>query len=213
MIERYPQGIEREAVTGDFLAACGALPVLIWSRVNGAYWQPDESEEGFTNDTARAGRWTLAAAYVETATNDGDNTFQPIDYLRLDLPLPTSVNGLFVESPSRKAHGKGKPRVKTREYKAWIDAAGWALKPQLQAQGAAIQPDTPTFGRHWALWIRLNVDHQGDVTNRIKALEDLLVAWKITVGDQWNDRCVVERDRTLDVDCRVIIYRKVPRGD
>lgn len=217
MIERYPQGIRLHAgheggIDGAFMAACAQLPVVIWSGEHRAYWVAGAN--GYTTGVEYAGRWTLAEAYFQTKHCGPEKliSFQPIDYIRLDLPLPTSVNGLFVEAAGRK-RGEGRQRVKTREYKSWIDAAGWALKPQLQAQGATIQPETPTFGRHWALWIRLNVDHQGDVTNRIKALEDLLVAWKITVGDQWNDRCVVERDRTLDVDCRVIIYRKVPHGN
>lgn len=218
MIERYPQGIRlhpghKGGIDGPFMAACAALPVLIWSGEHGAYWRPDAT--GYTTIPDAAGRWTLAEAYFATKHCGPEKSisFQPIDYVRLDLPLPTSVNGLFIEAPSRKATGKGKSRVKTREYQAWVEAAGWALKPQLVAQGAPVLPETPTFGEHWALWIRLNIDHKGDVTNRIKALEDLLVAWKITVGDQWNDRCVVERDRTLDVDCRVIIYRKVRSGD
>lgn len=209
MIERYPQGIPFAEVTGEIMAACAALPVVIWNARGRGYCVAGPN--GLTDSTEYAGRWTLADAYLALAgTCDAErHVFQPIDYLRLDLPLPTSVNGLFIEAPSRKAHGRGKTRVKTHEYKAWIDEAGWALKPQLAAQGAPIMPDTPTFGRHWAIWIRLNIDHTGDVTNRIKALEDLLVAWNITMGDQWNDRCVVERDRTLDVDCRVIIYKKV----
>jgi hypothetical protein len=211
MIERIPQGVAMWGgeITGRMMAEIGALPFLIWSGEHRAYWRP--SGHGYTADTAAAGRWTFAEAYFATKHCGPEKaiSLQPIDYVRLDLPLPTSVNGLFIEAPSRKATGKGKPRVKTREYKAWIDAAGWMLKPQLAAQGAPIMPETPTFGRHWALWIRVNIDHTGDVTNRIKALEDLLVSWKITVGDQWNDRCTVERDRTLDVECRVIIYRKV----
>lgn len=217
MIERYPQGIKLHpgplgGIDGAFMAACAQLPVLIWSGEHGAYWRPNSC--GYTTLPAEAGRWTLAEAYFQTKHCGPEKSisFQPIDYLLLDLPLPTSVNALFVEAAGRKK-GRGQQRVKTADYKAWIDAAGWAMKPQLAAQGAAIIPDTPTFGKHWALWIRLNIDHQGDVTNRIKALEDLLVAWNVTVGDQWNDRCVVERDRTLDVECRVIIYRKVPRGD
>lgn len=219
MIERYPHGIrlyrkgDSEGVSGAFMAACAPLPFLIYSGEHGAYWRP--GGHGYTTRPDEAGRWTLAEAYFATKHCGPEKaiSFQPIDYVRLDLPLPTSVNGLFVEAAGRQK-GQGRQRVKTREYKAWLDAAGWALKPQLAAQGAPILPDTPTFGEHYALWIRLNVDHKGDVTNRIKALEDLLVAWNITVGDQWNDRCLVERDRSLDTDCRVIIYRKVqPHGD
>ena len=208
MIERYRQGIQHGDVTGDIMTACAALPVVIWNARGGGYCVAGAN--GLTESVDFAGRWTLADAYLAMAGScDAErHTYQPIDYLVLDLPLPTSVNGLFVEAAGRKK-GEGRQRVKTREYKTWLDAAGWAMKPQLREQGAEIQPENPTFGRHWAIWIRLNIDHQGDVTNRIKALEDLLVAWNVTVGDQWNDRCTVERDRTLEVECRVIIYRKV----
>jgi hypothetical protein len=217
MIERYPQGIKLHdgaggGIDGAFMEACASLPVVIWSGEHGAYWRPEGA--GYTTLSAEAGRWTLASAYFKTKHCGPEKaiSYQPIDFVTLDLPLPTSVNELFVPAAGRQK-GKGRQRVKTAQYRAWLDAAGWAMKPQLQAQGAGVMPDIPTFGRHWALWVRLNIDHQGDVTNRIKALEDFLVAWNVTVGDQWNDRCLVERDRTLDVECRVIIYRKVPRGD
>lgn len=217
MIERYPQGIklhngEGGGIDGPFMEACAALPVVIWSGEHGAYWRPGAT--GYTTIVTEAGRWTLAQAYFKTKHCGPEKaiSFQPIDFITLDLPLPTSVNELFVPAAGRK-RGSGRQRVKTPQYRAWLDAAGWAVKPQLQAQGAGIMPDTPTFGRHWAIWVRLNIDHQGDVTNRIKSLEDFLVGWSITTGDQWNDRCLVERDRTIDVECRVIIYRKVTRGD
>lgn len=214
MIELYPQGIPLwgAEISGRLMSQVAPLPVLIWSGEHRSYWRPNGNS--YTANPATAGRWTFAEAYFATKHCGPEKaiSFQPIDYVKLDLPIPTSVNALFVEAASRK-RGSGRQRVKTRDYKAWIEAAGWSIKPQLAAQGAPIMPDVPTFGKHWALWIRLNVDHASDITNRIKAIEDLLVAWNITVGDQWNDRVTVERDRTLDVACRIIIYRKVNHGE
>lgn len=49
---------------------------------------------------------------------------------RYILPLPTSVNNLFVEVVDKRT---GKPkRIKTREYAAWRDEAGWSIKQQRQ---------------------------------------------------------------------------------
>ena len=206
MIETFPRGIAHFDVTGEIMAACAGLPVLVWNGRGGGYCLPDAG--GLTRNIDQAGRWTLAQAFMTMiGTPDAElHTYQPVDFVKLDVPLPPSTNALFCDAPNPKGP---RSRIKTRPYKRWIEDATMILKPQLAAQGAPPLPTEPLFGPHWAIWIRVNIDHQGDVTNRIKAVEDLIVKHNITCGDQWNDRCVVDRDRTLDVDCRVIIYRKV----
>jgi hypothetical protein len=210
-------GIPLETISAGQMEAYAALPVAIWSDEHRGFWRI--GGEGYTDQAAEAGRWTLAAAFFASRHCGPEKRiiFLPIDYIALDLPMPPSTNALFVEAPSRtralrqgvdQPHGRS--RVKTRGYKKWIEDTLLVLKPQLRRAGAPAAPETPIFGQHWAIWIRLNLDHGSDVTNRLKALEDLLVHWKVTVGDQWNDRCTIERDRSLGaVDCRVVIYKKV----
>ena len=50
--------------------------------------------------------------------------------------------------------------------------------------------------------------HQGYVTNRVKAPEDLLVKRKVIDGDQWNNDCRQIRVPDLPVECRLIAYHR-----
>lgn len=128
------------------------------------------------------------------------------DYIEIDLDLPPSVNELFVPAANRKK-GSGRQRVKTERYKAWITAAGWQLKAACTAARARLDPKDPPFASNFGLWLRLDTDHRSDITNRIKAIEDLFVAMGLTTGDQWNDRCTVERDRTIpEGKARIVVY-------
>lgn len=83
----------------------------------------------------------------------------------LDLPIPPSVNGLF---PGKER------RFKSPQYKAWITEAQWDIKAQ---------KPKPVKGR-FALWIDLPEGMAGDISNRIKAVEDLLVAVCLTADDR-----------------------------
>lgn len=212
MIETFPlDGIRPPDVTGAHLVALAALPVIIW-EANRGYWRSGLA--GYTPSPELAGRYTFADAYLQTrgvAARSPDRIFlQPIDFIRLDLPLPPSTNNLFVET---KTLGGRVKRVKTKAYRSWLEHAGWSLPGALRAAGAPVNPTTAIFDKHWAIWIRLNIDHGSDVTNRIKAVEDFLVARTVCVGDQWNDHCTVERDRSIDCACRIVIYRRVDYGD
>tara|TARA_A100000171_G_C2133355_1_gene148223 strand:+ start:943 stop:1527 length:585 start_codon:yes stop_codon:yes gene_type:complete len=129
-----------------------------------------------------------------------------VDYIEIDLDLPPSVNELFIPAAGRKK-GSGRQRVKTDRYKAWITAAGWQLKAACTAARARLDPKDPPFASNFGLWLRLDTDHRSDITNQIKAIEDLFVAMGLTTGDQWNDRCTVERDRTIpEGKARIVVY-------
>lgn len=103
----------------------------------------------------------------------------------LSLPLPPSLNNAFATYNGR--------RIISREYKAWKVTAGEALAEQLHAHGR-----WPEVKKHYALHYRFNVNHQSDIGNREKCATDLLVAMKIIPGDQWCDKLVIERDRTIE---------------
>jgi Holliday junction resolvase RusA-like endonuclease len=82
--------------------------------------------------------------------------------------MPPSTNVLFA--------GNGKRRYKTKEYAAWIEEAGYAINRQ--------KPE-PIRGK-----VRILIEVAEpktniaqDVTNRIKATEDLLVRHGIIQGD------------------------------
>ena len=85
----------------------------------------------------------------------------------LTLPLPPSSNHLF----AGKSH-----RYRSPEYEAWRTDAGWELNLQWPPQiigrvSILIEVAEPKTKR------------AQDITNRIKALEDLLVSHGVIQGD------------------------------
>lgn len=211
MIEHFPRGIRRNGLDVVFATACAQLPCVIEIEGKGFV---AESEEGwgdaFVSSKDEAERWTFAGAIVMTDDERATAILHPVDYFIVDLPLPPSTNALFIEAHGR-TKGKGQQRIKTLAYKAWLNDAGFLLNVAASRAGVKLDIDDKTAERafpvNWGIWIRADVDHNSDITNRIKATEDLLVGRKLTCGDQWDDRCTVERDRTVPRGMiRVIIY-------
>lgn len=91
------------------------------------------------------------------------------------IPSPPSVNGLFANVP-------GRGRVRSKGYRIWRNAAGWALKTE------------GTQARSWEtiagpVEVRIvNGSQRLDGDNSAKAILDLLVDMRV-IGD---DRQVVD---------------------
>ncbi len=98
----------------------------------------------------------------------------------ISLPLPPSLNNAFVNSRNG--------RYRSPAYKAWQKAAADHLTLQ------SWDMPKPPYG----VTIRLNINHQSDVDNRIKPLLDLLVKHGVLTGDQWVNALHVYRDRTIE---------------
>jgi Holliday junction resolvase RusA-like endonuclease len=105
----------------------------------------------------------------------------------IELPLPPSTNNLFINLP-------GKGRVRSGAYKAW--------ERQASASLTFASWDMPT--KPYTVTIRLNMDHRGDIDNRVKAVLDLLVRHGVLEGDQWVNELHVYRDRTVAA-CQVVL--------
>ena len=88
--------------------------------------------------------------------------------MRITLPFPPSVNSMYANVP-------GKGRVKSKAYSAWKTEALWALKAQ-----KARRVDGEV-----SIWIGLvpPSKHAMDASNRIKSVEDLLVAGGVLPDD------------------------------
>lgn len=105
----------------------------------------------------------------------------------VEVPLPPSVNGMFVRAHHNNKHGK----TLSPEYKAWRNSCALKVKRQYADQGS------PIIGQPYGVFIRVNVDHKSDIDNRCKAILDLLTKSLPIPGDQWINRLIVERDRSI----------------
>jgi hypothetical protein len=118
----------------------------------------------------------------------------------LILPVPPSVNALY---GNRRKGTKGPGRYKTAAYRNWLRIADSYLlgqkRPWASGPSRVEQMTGPLEIR-----IRLPLKARGDVSNRIKAIEDYLVSREITGDDRHNWRVSIER--SLDgLDCQVEI--------
>lgn len=82
------------------------------------------------------------------------------------LPIPPSTNNLFVNIRSGG-------RTQSKAYRKWRKEAGWALKEQ------KIIPVSAPY------YLDITVERKGgrDISNCIKAIEDLLVTHQVTPDD------------------------------
>ena len=89
------------------------------------------------------------------------------------LPMPPSVNNLY---PT----GKNGRRFPSKEYKSWRTEAGYSLLAQ--------RPEK--FKGDVCLFLRFGPRiKNADVTNRIKAVEDLLVELRVIEDDRFVVDC------------------------
>ena len=100
--------------------------------------------------------------------------------IRLTLPIPPSVNELYLNNAGRGRHRRVAP-----VYTDWRWRALIALKAQIVE---------PIESGKWRMTLRLPRAMRGDCSNRIKAVEDFLVANKITPDDRHNDHPEAFRD-------------------
>ncbi len=109
----------------------------------------------------------------------------------LDLPIPPSVNNMF---PGRAG------RFKSKQYRAWILAAGWELK---------MQKVWPVSGAY-ALTLELPENMRGDVDNRLKGISDLLVSHRLTPDDSRAFSATAVRSPGILKDrCRVTVEARL----
>lgn len=110
----------------------------------------------------------------------------------ITLPFPPSVNGLFAN--------KKRGRVRSERYREWANAAGWELKAQ--------RPKRVKGPVRLSLFVQEKRDRKRDISNLVKAVEDLLVEHRIIDGD---DQATVREVRASwcprTTGCRVEVER------
>jgi hypothetical protein len=82
--------------------------------------------------------------------------------LAFSLPMPPSTNSLFATD------FRTKRRFMSKEYSAWRAEAVGLINLAWQQAGH------PSFLRHLSLRIHVGLDYTGDISNRIKAVEDAI---------------------------------------
>lgn len=112
-----------------------------------------------------------------------------------DLPLPPSVNELYEVRTFKGKSGRGLTPI----YKRWRSAAVLILMMEWRKAGK------PIIDAPWGFEFRFGLNRLSDITNRIKATEDLLVKAKITPDDNWMDDGRVTRD--LSVPASIVRIR------
>jgi Holliday junction resolvase RusA-like endonuclease len=98
----------------------------------------------------------------------------------LKLPAPPSANSLFA---NRRSGSKGRGRIKTEIYRAWIEEAGKTLMIQRPERVAGKYELSLFFERQTG---------RNDLDNRIKALADLLVTHGVIDDDSLAEKIVLK---------------------
>jgi|SRR5690242_10252910 len=113
--------------------------------------------------------------------------------MTLRLPVPPSVNSGYANIP-------GVGRIASKRLKAWKANAGWLV---------LIQKPKRVTGPY-TLEITLPRKVRGDITNRIKFSEDLLVELRVTPDDSLNEGVTIKRgDVTeMEIEIRAVEKRK-----
>lgn len=98
------------------------------------------------------------------------------DVTRFWLPIAPTTNNLYANTPQG--------RRKTQDYRSWLTQAGWRIR---------VEKVQPIPGKRWALRIQAAVNHRRDLSNCLKATEDLIVEMNLVSDDRYIDRIVLER--------------------
>lgn len=108
------------------------------------------------------------------------------------LPAPPSVNAAY-----RNVSGRG--RAKTKAYRDWLVEADNYLLAQRHTIG--------DFSGRLSIRIRIPEKTRGDVSNRIKLIEDFLVSRGVTGDDSNNYKVSIERAAVTccEVDIEVLV--------
>lgn len=110
--------------------------------------------------------------------------------------LPPSVNKMY----GNNKHGSGRGRYKTPFYKAWIEASGWEIRDQKPPRVEGPYVMTMRAGRK---------NGRADISNIVKAAEDLLVAHHIVDDDSFCKKITAEWVSDPGVHIMVVSTKEV----
>ncbi len=112
----------------------------------------------------------------------------------LKLPIPPSVNAAYANNK----RGRGRGRYKTAKYKAWLEAADGMLLEQKRGLVPVLAPAMVV--------IKLPMTMRGDISNRIKVVEDYLVSRELTADDSTHLHVGAVRDAAIEKGfCEIVV--------
>jgi Holliday junction resolvase RusA-like endonuclease len=118
--------------------------------------------------------------------------------IRLDLPIPPSVNAAYVNAP--KGQG-GRGRFKSKVYKSWLTAASW----ELVLQKPKSLPDGP-----YKVSIAMRRPNKlSDVANREKLLTDFLVTRRVVPDDRYTQEITLRWDDSVVSGRAIVVVESV----
>ena len=110
--------------------------------------------------------------------------------MQINLPRPPSVNGLYA------SNWKTKRRFKSKKYAEWLVEAELAIQQQ--------KPEPIMGFVHVEITVGKPTKRKEDISNRIKAVEDLLVSCGLIEDDSFIV-CVMAMWNTGIKDCEVLV--------
>lgn len=118
----------------------------------------------------------------------------------LNLPLPPSTNSLY-RNP--RASDGARHRIKTKRYRTWLSTAGNEILAHRASRGAQHIPGRIALTIVLSFHDLFNKDGspskvRQDATNRIKAIEDLIVEHRFVEDDSINDDVRIYRSWDIE---------------
>ncbi len=140
-------------------------------------------------DPSKDGYLSYYAA-IEAKRARGDKHW-PGSMLRYELPYPPTTNNLFTNAV--------KGRVKSLRYRKWLTVAGQnimaqgrrRINGQVSLSIAVTKPD----------------NRKRDLSNLIKAVEDMLVSMAVIEDDSLIQRISIQWDAGLQAECVVLVQK------
>jgi crossover junction endodeoxyribonuclease RusA len=113
--------------------------------------------------------------------------------VKLDLPMPPSVNAAWRNVP-------GRGRVKTKAYRSWTASAGWEV---------VLQKPQKIQGKYKVQISMQQPNKRADADNRVKPTLDLLVKQGVTPDDSNAQEILTRWDESVAPGRMIVLIEAI----
>lgn len=190
------EGIAPSTFTNQVLGSTYALPRML-SKAEGIDSAIERLRDAMADSPHRA------FLTVPPPTDDGLRRT-----MRFDLPVPPSTNKLTATVSKKAKHGDHMvmKRVPSQSLESWKKTAG----QEILLQRAGLAKKALPSNQPYVTRIRVAAGDAADISNRIKALEDLLVDMGITPDDRFQLHLSIGRSGAVPSGRLHVTVRSVP---